>query len=119
MINLRNHWTENQLEGFELIKNQDRPSKLQNDYQQKLLFDNSAEKLLVKNVDLSQKPKILKEREFKREGKFRFKKAQLLPYILGHKKTLSNQLSRSVLHVNQEQQVPADKSKPVKGNFFL
>ena len=100
--NLRNNWIEKQEEGFELIKNQDRPSKLKTLYQQILQLDDSVQKLVNKKAETLRDPNISLKRKLETEKFFQYLNAEWLPYIHGET-NMSSQQSQSTLHANGEQ----------------
>ena len=100
--NLQNNWIEKQEEGFELIKNQDRPSKLKTLYQQILQLDDSVQKLVNKKNETLRDPDISLKRKLETEKYFQYLNAEWLPYILGET-NMSSQQSQSTLRANEEQ----------------
>ena len=100
--NLRNKWIEKQEEGFELIDNRDRPSKLKTLYQQILQLDDSIQKLVNKKAEILRDPDISLKRKLEREKYFQYLNAEWLPYIQGET-NMSSQQSQSTLHANEEQ----------------
>ena len=81
--NLRNNWFEKQKEGFELIKNLDRPNKLQTLYQQILQLDDKVQKIVNKQAEILRDPDISLKRKVETEKYFQYLTAEWLPYIYG------------------------------------
>ena len=73
--NLRNNWIEKQ-EGFELIENRDRPSKLKTLFQQILQLDDSIQKLVNKKAETLPDPDISLKRKLETEKYFQYLKAE-------------------------------------------
>ena len=115
--NLRNNWFEKQKEGFELIKNQDRPSKLKTLYQQILQLDNSVQKLVNKKAETLRDPDIFLKRKLETEKHFQYLNAEWLPYIHGET-NMSSQQSLSTLHANGEQP-PANNLHQIEQNVGI
>ena len=117
IINLRNNWFEKQREGFELIKNQDRPSKLKTLYQQILQLDESVQKLLNKKAETLRDPDISLKRKIETKKYFQYLKAEWLSYIHGQT-NMSNEQSQSTLHANEEQP-PANNLHQIEQNIGI
>ena len=115
--NLRNKWIEKQEEGFELIKNQDRPSKLKTLYQQILQLDDSVQKLVNKKAETLRDPDISLKRKLETEKYFQYLNAEWLPYIHGET-NMSSQQSQSTLHANGEQP-PANNVHQIEQNVGI
>ena len=81
--NLRNNWFEKQKEGFELIKNQDRPSKFKTLHQQILQLDAKVQKLVNKKAETLRDRDISLKRKVETEKYFQYLNAVWLPYIHG------------------------------------
>ena len=99
---LQNNWIEKQEEGFELIENRYRPSKLKTLYQQILQLDDSIQKLVNKKTETLRDPDISLKRKLETEKYFQNLNAEWLPYIHGET-NMSSQQSQSTLHANEEQ----------------
>ena len=115
--NLRNNWIEKQEEGFELIKNRDRPSKLKTLYQQILQLDDSVQKLVNKKAETLRDPDISLKRKLETEKYFQYLNAEWLPYIHGET-NMSSQQSQSTLHANEEQP-PANNVHQLEQNVGI
>ena len=70
-------------EGYELIKNKDRPSKVKTVYNQILQFDISLEKLLDKSGDIFNNLELYRRHKIQRREFFINLEADWLPYIHG------------------------------------
>ena len=70
-------------EGYELIKNKDRPSKLKTVYNQILQFDISLEKLLDKRGDIFNNLELYRRHKTQQREFFIILEADWLPYIHG------------------------------------
>ena len=81
--NLRNNWFEKQKEGFELIKNQGRPSKLKTIYQQILQLHDKVQELVNKKAETLRDPYICLKRKVETEKYIQYLNAEWLPYIYG------------------------------------
>ena len=115
--NLRNNWIEKQEEGFELIENRDRPSKLKTPYQQILQLDDSIQKLVNKKAETLRDPDISLKRKIETKKYFQYLNAEWLPYIHGEK-NMSSQQSQSTLHANKEQP-PANNVHQLEQNVGI
>ena len=115
--NLRNNWIEKQEEGFELIKNRDRPSKLKTLYQQILQLDDSVQKLVNKKAETLRDLDISLKRKLETEKYFQYLNAERLPYIHGET-NMSSQQSQSTLHANEEQP-PANNVHQIEQNVGI
>ena len=115
--NLRNKWIEKQEEGFELIDNRDRPSKLKTLYQQILQLDDSIQKLVNKKAETLRDPDISLKRKLETEKYFQYLNAEWLPYIHGET-NMSSQQSQSTLHANEEQP-PANNVQQLAQNVGI
>ena len=115
--NLRNNWFEKQEEGFELIENRDRPSKLKTLYQQILQLDDSVQKLVNKKAETLRDPDISLKRKLETEKYFHYLNSEWLLYIPGET-NMSSQQSQSTLHANEEQP-PANNVHQLEQNVGI
>ena len=115
--NFRNNWIEEQEEGFERIKNSDRPSKLKTLYQQILQLDDSVQKLVNKKAETLRDPDISLKRKLETEKYFQYLDAEWLPYIHGET-NMSSQQSQSTPHANEEQP-PANNVHQLEQNVGI
>ena len=115
--NLRNNWLEKKKEGFELIKNWDRPSKLKALYQQILQLDDSVQKLVNKKAETLRDPEISLKRKVETEKYFQYLNAEWLPHIHGQTNTSSHQ-NQSTLYANEEQP-PANNLLQIEQNVAI
>ena len=113
--NLRNTWFEEQKEGFELIKNRDRPSKLKTLYQQILQLDDKVQKLVNKNVETLRDPDISFKHKVETEKYFQYLNAEWLPYINGEK-TMTDQQNQTVQLTSDVEPTAARNSQSVVGD---
>ena len=114
---LRNNWFEKQEEGFRLIENRDRLSKLKTLYQQILQLDDSIQNLVNKKAETLRDPDISLKRKLEREKYFQYLNAEWLPYIHGET-NMSSQQSQSTLHAN-EKQPPANNVHQLEQNVGI
>ena len=115
--NLRNNWLDKQKEGFELIKNRDRPSKLKTLFQKILQLNDSVQKLVNKKAETLRDPDIFLKRKVEAEKYFQYLNAEWLPYIHGQT-NMSSKQSQSILHAIEEQP-PANYLHQIKQNVGI
>ena len=109
---LRNNWLEKRKEGFELIKNRDRPSKLKTIYQQILQLDDSLHQLVNKKAETLRDQDSRLKRKVETEKYFQYLNAEWLPYIHGQT-NMSSQKSQSTL------QPPANNLHQIEQNVGI
>ena len=112
--NLRNNWFEKQKEGFELIKNQDRPSKLKTLYQQVLQLDDKVQKLMNKKAETLRDPDIFLRRKIETEKYFQYLNAEWLPYIHGET-NMTDPQNQTVQLTSDAEPTAAKNSQSVVG----
>ena len=110
--NLRNNWLEKQEEGFELIKNRDRPSKLKTLYQQILPLDDSVQNLVNKKAETLRDPDISLKGKLETEKYFQYLNAERLPYIHGEP-------ANSVNSSCQKEQPPGNNLHQIEQNVGI
>ena len=112
--NLRNNWFEKQKEGFELIKNRDRPNKIKTLYQQILQLDDKVQKLVNKKAETLRDPDISLKRKVKTEKNFQYLNAEWLPYIHGET-NMTDQQNQTVQSTSDAEPTATKNSQSVVG----
>ena len=93
-------------EGYELLKNKDRPSKVKTAYSQILQFDISLEKLFDKRADIFNNLDFYRRHKIRQRKFFINREADLLPYIHSQA-SMENQ--RNQTHLQSKVPEPNDK----------